>query len=88
MSQPATKPTEWDQLHDQWAEKETARQDAWHYYLQLSQNVAAKQSAALRGHQEASPTPDELTLVREAKQRWEAISRELAELAERMTRNS
>ncbi len=87
MSQPATKPIEWDQLHDQWAEKETARLDAWQYYLQLSQNVAAKQSAVLRGHGQASPTPDDLARVSEAKSRWEAIARELAELAERMTRS-
>ncbi len=85
MSKPALKVSEWDQLHDQWAEKETARQDAWHYYLQLSQTVIAKQAAVLRGHQEATPTMEDLNRVQEAKSRWEAISRELAELSERMT---
>ena len=85
MSKPALKVSEWDVLHDEWAAKETARHDAWHEYLRLSQAVTAKQAAAARGQQEASPTPEELERAREAKKRWEAIARELAELSERMT---
>jgi len=86
MSKPALKASEWDLLHDEWQVKETARHDAWHEYLRLSDTVTAKQTAAARGHQDASPTAEEIERVREAKKRWEAIARELATLSERMTR--
>ena len=86
MSQLAIKVGDWDVLHDEWAAKEGARQDAWQEYLRLSGIVTTRQAAVLRGHQEASPTMEDLDRVHEAKQRWEAISRELAELSERMTR--
>jgi hypothetical protein len=86
MSQPALKASEWDLLHDQWAEKEVAHNAAWREYLQVADAVTAKRAAALRGHPEANPTADEIDRVREAKSRWEAISRELAALSERMTR--
>ena len=86
MSKPALKVSEWDLLHDEWAAKETARHDAWHEYQRLSQAVIAKQAAVARGHQEASPTAEELDRMREAKKRWEAICRDLAALSERMTR--
>ena len=86
MSNTAVKENEWDLLHNQWAEKETAHNAAWRDFLQVSGAVTAKQAAVLRGHPEATPTVDELDRVRAAKSRWEAISRELAELSERMTR--
>lgn len=86
MSKPALKIAEWDLLHDEWAAKETARHDAWHEYQRLSQAVIAKQAAVARGHQDATPTADEMDQVRSAKKRWEAITRELATLSERMTR--
>ncbi len=38
------------------------------------------------GSRRQIPTTDEIERVREAKNRWEAISRELAALSERMTR--
>lgn len=86
MSKPALKVSEWDVLHDEWQTKETARHDAWAEYQRLSQAVNAKQAAAARGHQDATPSADEMDQVRAAKKRWEAITRELATLSERMTR--
>jgi len=86
MSKPARKPSAWEVLHDEFAEKETARDAAWRDYLQLSQAVSAKQAAHMRGHGQSQPSADEIDRVRDAKQRWEQIARELAALSERMTR--